>query len=136
MNQILTGIFALTLTLSARAEEKPNIVFIIADDCTFRDLGCYGGQAHTPNIDKLAGEGMRFTRCFQSAPMCSPTRHSISTGLYPVKSGAYPNHTHVGEDTKSIVHYMKELGYRVAQSGKTHVGPGQRLRMGKDSGRK
>ena len=53
---------------------QPNMVFIIADDCTFRDIGCYGGQAKTPHIDRLATEGMRFTRCFQAAPMCSPTR--------------------------------------------------------------
>jgi len=102
---------------------KPNFVFIIADDCTFRDIGCYGGQAYTPNIDRLASEGMRFTKCFQSAPMCSPTRHNIYTGLYPVKSGAYPNHTFVKDGTKSIVHYLKPLGYRLALSGKKHINP-------------
>ncbi len=103
--------------------KKPNFVFIIADDCTFRDIGCYGGQAYTPNIDKLASEGMRFTNCFQAAPMCSPTRHNIYTGLYPVKSGAYPNHTFAKEGTKSVVHYLKPLGYRVALSGKRHINP-------------
>ena len=103
--------------------QKPNIIFINADDLTYRDLGCYGGQAHTPNIDRLASEGMRFTHCFQAAPMCSPTRHNIYTGLYPVKSGAYPNHTFAKEGTKSIVHYLKPLGYRVALSGKTHIAP-------------
>jgi len=102
---------------------KPNFVFVIADDCTFRDIGCYGGQAHTPNIDKLATEGMRFTQCFQSAPMCSPTRHNIYTGLYPTKSGAYPNHTFAKDGTKSVVHYLKPLGYRVALSGKKHINP-------------
>jgi uncharacterized sulfatase len=103
--------------------EKPNFVFIIADDCTFRDIGCYGGQAHTPNIDALAAEGMRFTDCFQAAPMCSPTRHNIYTGLYPVKSGAYPNHTYAKPGTKSVVHYLQPLGYRVALSGKRHIAP-------------
>jgi N-sulfoglucosamine sulfohydrolase len=102
---------------------RPNFVFIIADDCTFRDIGCYGGQAHTPNIDKLASEGMRFTQCFQSAPMCSPTRHNIYTGLYPVKSGAYPNHAFAKDGTKSVVHYLKPLGYRLALSGKKHINP-------------
>jgi uncharacterized sulfatase len=102
---------------------KPNFLFIIADDCTFRDIGCYGGQAYTPNIDKLANQGMRFTQCFQSAPMCSPTRHNIYTGQYPVKSGAYPNHTFVKPGTKSVVHYLKPHGYRVALSGKKHIGP-------------
>ncbi len=121
------GLALTALTLSTQAgngpESKPNMMFIIADDCTFRDIGCYGGQAHTPNIDKLATEGMLFTQCFQAAPMCSPTRHNIYTGLYPVKSGAYPNHTHANEGTKSVVHYMKPLGYRVALSGKRHIAP-------------
>lgn len=103
--------------------DQPNLVFIIADDCTFRDIGCYGGQAHTPNIDKLAGQGMKFERCFQAAPMCSPTRHNIYTGLYPVKSGAYPNHTRAYDHVKSIVHYLTPLGYRVLQTGKTHINP-------------
>ncbi len=108
------------------AEDKakqPNLLFIIADDCTHRDIGCYGGQALTPNIDQLAKEGMRFTQCFQAAPMCSPTRHNIYTGLYPVKSGAYPNHTFVKDGTKSVVHYLKPHGYRVALSGKKHIAP-------------
>ena len=105
------------------ATARPNLVFIIADDCTFRDIGCYGGQAYTPHIDGLAEQGMKFTRCFQAAPMCSPTRHNIYTGLYPVKSGAYPNHTFAEQGTQSIVHYLKPLGYRVALSGKTHIGP-------------
>lgn len=107
----------------AGRRSKPNFLFIIADDCTYRDLGCYGGQAHTPNIDKLATEGMLFTHCFQAAPMCSPTRHNIYTGLYPVKSGAYPNHTFAKAGTKSVVHYLKPLGYRVALSGKRHISP-------------
>ena len=102
---------------------KPNFVFVIADDLTYRDLGCYGGQAHTPHIDALARQGMQFERCFQAAPMCSPTRHNIYTGLYPVKSGAYPNHTFAKAGTQSIVHYLRPHGYRVALSGKTHIGP-------------
>ena len=102
---------------------KPNMVFIIADDLTFRDIGCYGGQAKTPHIDKLATQGMRFTRCFQAAPMCSPTRHNIYTGLYPVKSGAWPNHTRTYPHVKSVVHHLQPLGYRVTQTGKTHINP-------------
>lgn len=118
--RLLSVLLMLLWVPSARAT---NIVFLIADDCTFRDIGCYGGQAHTPHIDRLASEGMRFTRCFQAAPMCSPTRHNIYTGLYPVKSGAYPNHTRVYPETKSVVQYLKPLGYRVAHSGKSHVSP-------------
>ncbi|AQQ09510.1 Choline-sulfatase [Sedimentisphaera cyanobacteriorum] len=115
--------FKLNKKISNTGSDKPNFLFIMADDCTYRDIGCYGGQAHTPNIDKLVPEGMKFTNCFQAAPMCSPTRHNIYTGLYPVKSGAYPNHAFAKEGTKSIVHYLKPLGYRVALSGKTHIAP-------------
>lgn len=115
----IVSLFVHSFAVAAR----PNFVFVIADDLTFRDLGCYGGQAKTPNIDRLASEGMKFERCFQAAPMCSPTRHNIYTGLYPVKSGAYPNHTFAKEETQSIVHYLQPLGYRVALSGKTHIGP-------------
>ena len=107
----------------AAADRRPNLVFVIADDCTYRDLGVYGGQAKTPHLNRLAAEGMKFTRCFQAAPMCSPTRHNIYTGLYPVRSGAYPNHTYAHADTQSVVHYLKPSGYRVALSGKTHIGP-------------
>ena len=113
-----------------RASDKPNLLFIIADDCTFRDIGCYGGQAKTPNIDRLATQGMQFSHCFQAAPMCSPTRHNLYTGLYPVKSGAYPNHTFVDQGTKSIAHYLKEIGYRVALSGKTHIKPREAFASG------
>ena len=116
-------VIAAASTVWSAEPEKPNFVFVIADDCTYRDIGCYGGQAHTPNIDRLAGEGMRFTDCFQAAPMCSPTRHNIYTGLYPVKSGAYPNHTFAKPGTKSVVHYLQPLGYRVALSGKRHINP-------------
>ena len=108
---------------SAVAEIPPNLVVIIADDCTYLDLGTYGGQAHTPNLDKLAAAGMTFSRCFQAAPMCSPTRHNIYTGIYPVKSGAWPNHTFVYPGTRSIAHYLQQVGYRVALSGKTHIAP-------------
>ena len=66
---------------------KPNFVFVLADDLSYFDVGCYGGQAHTPNMDGLAAEGMRFDNCFQAAPTCSPTRHNIYTGQSPFKTG-------------------------------------------------
>ena len=119
----VVAFIGLPVVAAESKSSRPNFLFIIADDCTFRDIGCYGGQAHTPNIDRLATEGMRFTQCFQAAPMCSPTRHNIYTGLYPVKSGAYPNHTFAKDGTKSVVHFLKPLGYRVALSGKRHISP-------------
>jgi uncharacterized sulfatase len=110
--------------LAVAAESPPlNFVLIIADDCTHRDLEVYGGQAKTPHLNRLAAEGKKFTRCFQAAPMCSPTRHSLYTGLYPVKSGAYPNHTLAHDWVRSIAAYLKPAGYRAFLSGKTHIEP-------------
>ena len=105
-------------------DERPNIVIIIADDLTWRDVGAYGNSdVHTPNIDRLAEEGLLFTRAFTAAPMCSPSRMNLYTGLYPVRSGAYPNHSYVKGGVKSIFHYLRELGYRVGLTGKEHVAP-------------
>ena len=105
------------------ATGKPNFLLIIADDCTWSDLEIHGGQAKTPNLKKLASEGMTFERCFQSSPTCSPTRHNLFTGLYPVKSGAWPNHTMAYDHVKSIAHYLQAGGYRTHLSGKTHIAP-------------
>jgi uncharacterized sulfatase len=103
---------------------KTNFVFLLADDLTRWDIGCYGSKdSRTPTIDRLADEGMKFTRCYQSAPMCSPTRHNLYTGIYPVRTGAYPNHTFAGPGIRSVVHHLEPLGYRVALSGKRHIGP-------------
>ena len=106
------------------AAQRPNLVLFLADDCTYRDIGCYGGtHSITPAIDKMAAEGMRFTKCYQAAPMCSPTRHNLYNGMYPVRTGAYPNHTFAADTVKSMPHYLKRLGYRVALLGKGHIGP-------------
>jgi uncharacterized sulfatase len=124
MKRLLALLILSCLTATAfAADNRPNLVFMIADDCTYLDLEAYGGQAKTPNLNRLAKQGMQFSRCFQTAPMCSPTRHNIYTGIYPVKSGAWPNHTTVYPGTKSIVRYLKDAGYRVALSGKTHISP-------------
>ena len=122
MKQALIAAILLT-SGAAIAADRPNLVFMIADDCTYLDMEAYGGQAKTPHLNALVTGGMKFSRCFQTAPMCSPTRHNIYTGIYPVKSGAWPNHTCVYPGTKSIAHYLKDAGYRVALSGKTHISP-------------
>ena len=119
---VCTGTAPLCQDSSAKPE-RPNVLVVIADDCTWSDLGCYGGQAKTPNLDRLCREGMRFDRCFQSAPMCSPTRHSLLTGIHPVRIGAYPNHTFAKKGTRSIAHAFKDAGYRVALWGKRHIAP-------------
>ena len=105
-------------------EEKPNFLLFISDDCTYRDLGCYGSQdAITPNIDKFAKEGMMFSKAYQAVPMSGPTRNNLYSGLWPQKSGAYPNHSFSNNGNVSIVHHLKPLGYKVALIGKSHVFP-------------
>ncbi|UCC22077.1 MAG: sulfatase-like hydrolase/transferase, partial [Planctomycetota bacterium] len=67
-------------------KKKPNFVFILIDDMGWTDAGCYGSTFYeTPNIDKLAAEGMRFTNAYAACPVCSPTRASILTGKYPAR---------------------------------------------------
>ncbi len=117
-------IMCISQTTQARINEKPNLVVFLADDCSYYDLGAYGSKdSKTPNINKFAAEGMLFTKGYQAASMSSPTRHNLYTGLWPVKSGAYPNHTIVNEGTHSIVQHLKPAGYRVALIGKSHVAP-------------
>ncbi len=67
---------------------KPNILFILVDDLGWADVGCFGSKLHeTPNIDRLASQGMKFTNAYAACPVCSPTRASIMTGRYPVRQG-------------------------------------------------
>src|SRR5215213_4921043 len=73
----------------ARAEQRPNFIFIAAEDIS-PDLGCYGNQfVQTPNLDRLASQGARFTRCFTHAPVCAPSRSSLVTGMYPTTMGSH-----------------------------------------------
>src|SRR5690554_2715583 len=104
--------------------EKPNIVVIMADDLGTHELSCYGGKnLDTPNIDRLANEGVLFNHNYASATMSVPIRASLFTGLYPVRHGSYQNHKSSYPHLKSITHYLPELGYRVGRAGKRHTTP-------------
>jgi len=124
------GIGAVALVMPRRVEAadkgSPNFVLVVADDLSWHDIGCYGNKdVRTPNLDKLAAQGLKFNRFYAPAPMCAPLRQALYTGIYPVKNGAYPNHSRVKPDIKSIPHYLKPLGYRVGLVGKTHFGPAE-----------
>lgn len=109
---------------AAASPESPNFLLILGDDMMYHDLGVYGNdQVHTPNLDRLASEGITFRHAYNSAPMCAPTRMSLYTGLHPVRSGAWPNHSRVYPDVRSMPHYLGDLGYRVALIGKRHEAP-------------
>lgn len=120
----LTAVTALSAVPAWAVTGQPNIVLVISDDTRRGDFGCYGSpDAVTPNIDRLASEGLRFTGFFQATAMSSPTRHCLLTGLYPVRSGAYPNHTYIDAGVRTLPQYLKELGYWVAMQGKRHIAP-------------
>ena len=107
-----------------RQVEKPNFLIVLSDDLTYHDLGCYGNQdIQTPNIDQLAREGLRFEYCFNSAPMCAPTRMSLFTGIHPVRNGAHPNHSRIYDHVQTMPEYLTELGYEVGLLGKRHFKP-------------
>lgn len=120
---LLTPLAALHAADGAQPD-RPNFLLILADDLNWRDLGCTGSpDVQSPHIDRLAREGMILHGMFTPAPTCSPTRHALYTGLFPVRSGAYPNHTMVDKTTHSVFTYLKTLGYRVGLQAKAHVNP-------------
>jgi uncharacterized sulfatase len=103
---------------------RPNFLIVLADDATYSDLPLYGGRnVRTPEIDRLASQGMTFAHAYVSMSMCLPCRTEMYTGLYPMRSGACWNHSAARPGTRSIVHYLGELGYRVGIAGKVHVEP-------------
>ena len=86
LKTIPLGLIGLTSLSSIKAEVRPNILVILADDMGFSDIGCYGSEIKTPNLDKLAKQGVRFQQ-FYNASRCCPTRASLLTGLYQHQAG-------------------------------------------------
>ena len=105
---------------------KPNILIIMADDCTFTDLPIYGGKnARTPNIDRLASQGLVFNRAYLASAMCQPCRAELYSGTYPMRNGCAWNHSASRPDLTSMPQHLSALGYRVGLAGKVHVKPEQ-----------
>lgn len=113
----------------AQKDGRPNIILILADDLGYSDLGCYGGEIKTPNLDYLADNGLRFTR-FYNTSRCCPTRASLLTGLYNQQAGIgemtaarkEPGYRGaLGTNTVTLAEVLRSAGYRTAMSGKWHV---------------
>jgi arylsulfatase A-like enzyme len=135
---ILAG---MTASVAASAAAQPNILVIVADDLGGRDLGCYNPNTfyETPNLDRLAAQGVRFTNGYAANPVCSPTRFSLMTGRYPTRVGATywfgggnagksfdvkpPKVAqHMPLDEVTLADGLKKAGYQTAFTGKWHLG--------------
>ncbi len=119
----------LSLNSEVLATEKPNIVFILADDLGYADLSCYGAkEIKTPNLDRMASEGVRFTDFYAPACVCTPSRASLMTGCYPKRVGLHvavlPPNTHNGLNPSeiTIAELLKSKGYITGCIGKWHLG--------------
>ena len=138
MSHFKSVFFLLLITLSCvNAQAKqPNVLVIITDEHNFRTLGCYrdllskdqaemwgpGAVVETPHLDRLAKEGVICTRAYATAPVCTPSRAAMVTGLYPHSAGAPANNLKLRDDVPTIAKIMNENGYRTGFIGKWHLG--------------
>jgi len=130
---LLLALFtALAGALAFGADERPNIVIILADDLGFSDIGCYGSEIPTPRLDALASDGVRFTQ-FYNSPRCSPTRAALLTGLYSQQAGMGWLDNKVEPKSRgfhgkllprcvTIAETLRDAGYFTAMAGKWHLG--------------
>ncbi len=145
MNRLLCLFTAVLLPLAAKAERPPNVVVFLVDDLGQRDVGCYGSTFYeTPNIDRLAKEGVRFTEAYAACPVCSPSRAALLTGQWPQRSGITdyigaamkpedwkrntkllpaPYKDRLSLDSTTLAKAMKTAGYATFFAGKWHLGP-------------
>ncbi len=126
---LAAGLLSVGQSLAAAERQRPNIVVIMADDMGFSDIGCYGSEIRTPNLDRLADGGLRFTQFYNTA-RCCPTRACLLTGLYPHQAGmghmtydaglpGYPGD--LSRNAVTIAEVLKPAGYRTYMAGKWHV---------------
>ena len=139
MKSFLLTLFLLIPLALAAAESKPNVVFILADDLGYMDIGANNPKTfyETPNIDGIAAKGMRFTQGYAACPVCSPTRGSIMTGKYPPRTGITDyiggsrsgkllpasNRDRLALDETTLAEAFKAEGYATFFAGKWHLGP-------------
>lgn len=128
MRTILTSIILLGLISPSRAETRPNVVVLLADDLGSKDIGCYGGPVKTPALDRLAAQGVKFTNFYSAAPVCSTARASLLTGRHHLRTGVYTviqdhiHNMHLRTSEVTIAEVLKANGYDTVHLGKWHLG--------------
>lgn len=134
-------LLCLSLTINPQKPQRPNIVYILADDLGYGDVSAYNrsGQIATPNIDKLASQGMRFTDAHSPSSVCTPTRYALLTGRYPWRSrlpvGVLRGYsrTLIENDRPTVASLLKRNGYQTGVVGKWHLGLDWALQPGQES---
>ncbi|MES1215516.1 MAG: arylsulfatase [Bacteroidota bacterium] len=127
------SILVLLITGIVVAQTKPNVIYIYADDLGYGDLSCYGAtKLHTPNLDKLASGGIRFTNAHSTSATCTPSRYALMTGEYPWRragTGILPGDASliVSTDKITLPKLFKQAGYQTAIVGKWHLGLGDKV---------
>jgi N-acetylgalactosamine-6-sulfatase len=123
-------LLVMTSQSTAAGASKPNIIFLLADDSGFADFGCYGHPyARTPNIDKLADEGTRFTQFYATGVTCCPTRTGLMTSKWPASYATYPANGGFA-DRVTITELLHKNGYATGHFGKWHIGPEDQTKPG------
>jgi arylsulfatase A-like enzyme len=136
---LVAGGLACLSTLAYAQGTKPNIVIILADDLGNADLGYRGSDIKTPNIDKLANDGVRLEQ-FYGMPVCTPSRAELMTGRYAMRYGLqtlviFPSHSYgLPTDERTLPQALKEAGYQTAMVGKWHLGHADRKYWPQDRG--
>ncbi|CAK9015898.1 Steryl-sulfatase (Arylsulfatase C) (ASC) (Estrone sulfatase) (Steroid sulfatase) (Steryl-sulfate sulfohydrolase), partial [Durusdinium trenchii] len=120
-------ILAAALPSVAATAERPNVLVILCDDLGYGDLACYGNETiRTPNLDRLAAQGLRLTDCYSASPLCSPARAGIMTGRTPSRSGIYSwiapkNPMYLKKDETTVATLLRDAGYDTCHVGKWHL---------------
>ncbi|MFC3415419.1 sulfatase family protein [Algoriphagus hitonicola] len=131
LKQIAFGLFLLAIPFQNYGQDSPNVIIIFVDDLGYGDLGAFGHPTiNTPNIDKLAYDGVKLTQFYSTSPVCSPSRAALLTGKYPIKTGIYgkrgvffpDSDKGLSSEEMTISSFLKDSGYQTACIGKWHLG--------------